>query len=538
MEILSCKNLSFRYNSSTHDTLSDITFSLESSGIMLVVGKTGSGKSTLLRLLKKEIAPAGKLSGSISIFGKDHSELSLTESTCSIACVSQNPDTQTVTHKVSAELAFALENLGIKPSQILSRVGEMSAYFGIEDIYDKPIDQLSGGEKQLCCLCAATVLSPRILILDEPVAQLDPIGSGKFFAALRRLNSELGTTMLIAEHDPDEVFEFCDSVLVLDNGRSVYYSDRESFVAAARNDPLLRGWLPAQTRAALKLGKTVFTVKQAKNLLEERFPQADIPQAPAKPRSKAKASLKAENVYFRYERSGKDVVSCLDLDVYSGEVFAAVGSNGSGKTTMLKLLSGILRPWQGRISINGKAVKSHASGSAAYMPQDPYHLFICDTVRHELERTSSDKQLIHQLCTDLGVDHLLEMHPYDLSGGEVQKCALVKLLLTQPDILLLDEPSKGLDPQAKAIVGKTLRELASQGKAICIATHDLEFAAQFADRCGLYFNGCIHSAAPCREFFSQNRFYTTASSRIARNVFADVVTADELEKRIAGGDSL
>ena len=546
MEILSCKDLNFRYNGSREDTLRGVSFGVSASQTVLVLGQTGSGKSTLLRLLKKEIAPAGELSGEIKLAGKPQSELSLLESAQTIACVTQNPDTQTVTHKVSSELAFGLESLGTDPTEILGRVGEMAAYFGIEDIYSKQIDELSGGQKQLCSLCAAVVQAPRILMLDEPAAQLDPIGTSKLFSVLRRLNSELGTTIIIAEHDPREVFGFCDKVIVLNEGRATCFESRESFIRAAADDPLLCGYIPACTRAVMPLGKTVFTVRDAKNIIEQTFAPKRAAASQPKEKQKQKPALKAQNVYFRYFKNSRDIAQCLDLEVKKGEIFAAVGSNGCGKTTMLKLLCGILKPWQGRISIGGKNIKAYKGNTlyrenAAYMPQDPYDLFISQTVRQELEKTCRDmgeKGGYQSLCEQFGVAPLLDMHPYDLSGGEVQKCAMVKLLLTRPELLFLDEPSKALDPQAKKVLGETLRELSRQGKTIVLATHDLEFAAQYSDSCGLFFDGKIHSTSSTREFFAKNRFYTTDSSRAARNVFPDAVTADELEAAVKSGERL
>lgn len=546
MEILSCKDLSFRYNGCAAETLQGVSFDVKRGETVLVAGRTGSGKSTLLRLLKKEIAPAGELSGSIFIGGKAQSELSLLESSRTIAYVSQNPDTQTVTHKVGSELAFGLESIGTPSREILGRVGEMAAYFGIEDIYSKQIDELSGGQKQLCSLCAAIVQAPQILLLDEPAAQLDPIGTSKLFSVLRRLNSELGMTFIIAEHDPDEIFEFCDKVIMLENKTAVCYNDKQSFVKAAAADPALSGHIPACARAVMPLGKTAFTVKDAKNIIEQTFePQPKQTVKPEK-RQKEKPALQAQNVYFRYSRNGRDVVNCLDLRVERGEVFAAVGSNGCGKTTMLKLLSGIFKPWQGKISLLGKNIKAYKGSTlyrnnAAVMPQDPYDLFTSPSVRAELEKTCTTMGIkggYESLCEDFGITPLLDMHPYDLSGGEVQKCAMVKLLLTNPDILFLDEPSKALDTQAKQFLGETLRKLASLGKTVVLATHDLEFAAQYADTCGLFFDGKVHSAAPSREFFSNNRFYTTNASRIARNVFPSVVTTPELESAVKSGERL
>ncbi len=544
MEILSCKDLNFKYSGSQADTLKGISFGVQSSQVVLIVGRTGSGKSTLLRLLKKELAPAGELTGTITLCGKAQSEMTLLESTRCIGFVSQNPDTQTVTHKVSAELAFGLENLGTDSSEILGRVGEMATYFGIEDIYSRQIDELSGGQKQLCSLCAAVVQAPQILMLDEPAAQLDPIGTSKLFSALRRLNSELGTTLIIAEHDPQEIFEFCDKIIVLDDGKATCFDSRESFVAAAVKDPDLYGYIPCCTRAVLPLGKTAFTVRQAKTVLEERFPaRKKATTAEQNTAKEKKPALQARNVYFRYEKNSRDVVSCLDLTVNKGEIFAAVGSNGCGKTTMLKLLCGILKPWQGKISINGKNIRAYKAntlyrGCVTFMPQDPYELFITQTVREEFEKVCAfmnDKGGYTELCERFGVTHLLGMHPYDLSGGEIQKCAMIKLLLTKPQILFLDEPSKGLDPNARKALGKILSELSAQGKTIVIATHDTEFAASYAHRCGLFFDGKIHSAAPTDEFFSHNSFYTTDASRIARNVFPDAVTAEKLEALVKSG---
>ena len=548
MEILSCKELNFAYSGSAGNTLDGVSFDVQTSQVVLVVGKTGSGKSTLLRLLKKEIAPVGEMSGEIKVNGKAQSELSLLESTQLISYVSQNPQTQTVTHNVSSELAFGLESLGIGKDEILGRVGEMAAYFGIEDIYSKRIDELSGGQKQLCCLCAALVQSPQILLLDEPAAQLDPIGTGKLFSVLRRLNSELGTTLIIAEHDVQGAFEFCDKIIVLDGGRAVCCNDKESFLKAAAADESLRGYIPACARAVMPLGRTALNVRQAKGIIEQVFRREDTKAPDEKPvrSDKAQYAVTARNVYFRYSREDRDVIKCLDMQVRQGEIFAAAGSNGCGKTTMLKVLSGIFRAWQGKVTIGGKNIRSYKGnslyrGNIAVMPQDPYDLFISRSVRAELEkvcRDMNDKGGYDELCEQFGVQGLLDMHPFDLSGGEIQKCAMVKLLLTKPQVLFLDEPSKALDPAAKKVLGETLQELSRQGRTIILATHDLEFAAQYAHTCALFFDGKVHSTAPSREFFARNSFYTTDASRIGRNVFPSAVTTDELESAVKNGERL
>ena len=540
MEILSCKELKFTYNGAAKPTLTNVSFSVLQGDVVLLAGLTGSGKSTLLRLLKKEIAPVGNLEGEITVKGELQSSTSLQKSALTLSYVSQNPDTQTVTHKVSSELAFGLENLGADPAEITSRVGEMASYFGIEDIYNKDIDTLSGGEKQLCNLCAAAVTAPEILLLDEPAAQLDPIGTHKLFSALRRLNSELGTTIIIAEHEPGEIFEICTKVVFLRDGESTCYTSKEDFAKAAYENISLLGYLPTAVRVTAPLGETAFTVKDAKSILSARFPAAPSKEQPKKDKKIKDPAFKVSNVYFRYSREDRDVISELDLTLNKGEIFAALGSNGCGKTTMLKVLSGILRPWQGKLRLDGKALRAFKGNTLyrrniALMPQNPYDLFTRPTVAQCLKKVCDDmgtNEGFEELCSRFEITGLLEMHPYDLSGGEIQKCAMVKLLLTQPKMLFLDEPSKGLDPSAKQAVGEVLTELSNQGTTICIATHDIEFAAKYAHRCGLFFSGRLHSISGVKEFFSHNRFYTTDASRIARDVFPHAVTCSELEKSI------
>lgn len=544
MEILSCKDLSFKYSGSSAETLSCVSFSVKASQVALIAGKTGSGKSTLLKLLKKEISPLGESNGEIRICKKAQIELSTLESSQNIAYVSQDPDSQIVTHTVAAELAFGLENLGAESSEILGRVGEMSAYFGLQDIYNKQTDELSGGQKQLCSLCAAVIRSPKILLLDEPVAQLDPIGAEKIFDLLRRINIELGTTIIIAEHDPRKIFEFCDKVILLDGGRAKSFDTKTDFVKAVRHESALRGYIPACARAVLPLGNIAFTVKDAKRILENTFgTRAEEPVSAESSKSEKEPAIQAKGVYFRYSKDDRDVVSGLDVRVNQGEIFAIVGSNGCGKTTMLKLLGGILKPWQGKLKIFGKSIKGFKGTdlyreNIAVLPQNPCDLFISQTVREDLERTlenSEENSVYQSLCEHFEITGLLESHPYDLSGGEIQKCAMVKLLLTSPRILLLDEPEKGLDPQARCKLGETLTKLKAQGKTVLLATHDLEFAAKYADSCGLFFDGRLQGCTSSRRFFLNNRFYTTDARRIARNVFPSAVVSDELERLVGSG---
>lgn len=537
MEILSCKNVAFKYNESTDYAVSDCTFSVKKGEKVMLCGASGSGKSTLLRLLKRELSPRGELSGDITLMGKDRSELSDRESAEKIGFVMQNPDSQTVCDKVSAELAFGLESFGVKSGEIQSRVGEMAAFFGIEPLYDRDISTLSGGQKQLVALCSVMVTDPDILLLDEPTAQLDPVAARELLGILDRLNKEMGVTIIIAEHDPEELFDSCDKILYLAKGKTEFFGT-PALTAKNFVENALEGFLPETAKAFAGLWDELpLNVRQGRAKLEE-LGVTDIPkQAVTTAESTEPYALQCKNIWQRYEKDSPDILKGCDLGIRKGECYGLLGSNGGGKSTLLRVICGLCKPYMGAVSLFGKKQKAYKNGSLfremlAFLPQEPVTMFVKESVREDLLQ-SGDKAAVENVAQRMGIEHLLDRHPWDLSGGEIQKCAFAKILLADPKIIVLDECTKGMDSFAKKALGDTLLSLKAEGRTILLVTHDLEFAAQYCDRCGLLFDGKIAAEDNAVEFFSHNRFYTTAAARLTRGFFSGAVTSTAVRERLA-----
>lgn len=536
MEILSCKNVAFKYNESTDYALSDCTFSVKKGEKIMLCGASGSGKSTLLRLLKRELSPRGELSGNITLMGKDRSELSHRESAEKIGFVMQNPDSQTVCDKVSAELAFGLESFGVKSGEIQSRVGEMAAFFGIEPLYDRDISTLSGGQKQLVALCSVMVTDPDILLLDEPTAQLDPVAARELLGILDRLNKEMGVTIIIAEHDPEELFDSCDKILYLAKGKTEFFGT-PALTAKYFVENALEGFLPETAKAFAGLcNELPLNVRQGRAKLE-KLGVSDIPkQAVTTAESTESYALQCKNLWQRYEKNSPDILKGCDLGIRKGECYGLLGSNGGGKSTLLRVICGLCKPYMGAVSLFGKKQKAYKNGSLfremlAFLPQEPVTMFVKESVREDLLQ-SGDKAAVENVAQRMGIEHLLDRHPWDLSGGEIQKCAFAKILLADPKIIVLDECTKGMDSFAKKALGDTLLSLKAEGRTILLVTHDLEFAAQYCDRCGLLFDGKIAAEDNAVEFFSHNRFYTTAAARLTRGFFSGAVTSTAVRERL------
>lgn len=537
MEILSCENVAFKYNESTDYAISDCTFSVKKGEKIMLCGASGSGKSTLLRLLKRELSPRGELSGDITLMGKDRSELSDRESAEKIGFVMQSPDSQTVCDKVSAELAFGLESFGVKSGEIQSRVGEMAAFFGIEPLYDRDISTLSGGQKQLVALCSVMATDPDILLLDEPTAQLDPVAARELLGILDCLNKEMGVTIIIAEHDPEELFDSCDKILYLAKGKTEFFGT-PALTAKYFVENALEGFLPETAKAFARLCDDLpLNVRQGRAKLE-KLGVTDIPKQAVTDTERAEPyALQCKNLWQRYEKNSPDILKGCDLGIRKGECYGLLGSNGGGKSTLLRVICGLCKPYMGTVSLFGKKQKAYKNGSLfremlAFLPQEPVTMFVKESVREDLLQ-SGDKVTVENVSQRMGIEHLLDRHPWDLSGGEIQKCAFAKILLADPKIIVLDECTKGMDSFAKKALGDILLDLKDEGRTILLVTHDLEFAAQYCDRCGLLFDGKIVAEDNAVEFFSHNRFYTTAAAKLTRGFFSGAVTSTAVRERLA-----
>ena len=622
MKIIELKKLSFRYSGEDKEILSDIDLAIEEGGFYVICGASGSGKSTLLRQLKTSLQPVGQRSGRILYYGRDLEEVSQYTQSAKIGFVFQNPDTQIVTDKVWHELAFGLESIGMPQDMIRVRVAEMASYFGIQNWFYQSTDTLSGGQKQLLNLASVMVMHPKVLLLDEPVSQLDPIAAADFMATVHKLHAEFGITVIMAEHSLEEVAAYVDEVIFMKEGRLIAKGKMEELGNILEtHDPsmeeiltvpmqIARGYEKLQKKkedtAFTTNDRIPYTVALGQKWMAQRFPLAkqeeikgfpftkqeetekfafakqeeaqrflgakqeeagrftsvkqkekkSLPAKDPKKQNRGKRSFDGKKIPFaiqctelcyHYPQADVDVVDHLSLFVEEGAIFALMGGNGSGKTTTLHLLGGLLKPQKGTIEFFGRSLakykeKELRNGILGVLPQDPTTLFVRKTVEEDLYEVLEDQKEQNQIKTFfgetkqeiwqnvialLGIEDLLKKHPYDQSGGEQQKAALAKVLLRQPAILLLDEPTKGLDAGSKKRLGELLVGLSQKKVTILMVSHDIEFCAKYATKTGLFFDGNIASMQDTKEFFVENHFYTTAANRMCRNYFPDVVTVQD-----------
>ena len=533
MDTFAIHDLTFFYPGQAVPALDRLDLTVRSGEFWVLCGPSGCGKSTLLRQLKTVLAPHGHRLGEIRFEGVPLDELDQREQAARIGFVLQSPENQLVTDKVWHELAFGLESLGYDTPTIRRRVAEMASFFGIQTWFYKNVAELSGGQKQLLNLASVMAMQPSVLILDEPTSQLDPIAAADFLATLGKINRELGTTILLTEHRLEEAFPLAGRVAVLDRGR-LLCTGTPSQVGAALKDAghAMFQAMPAPMRIWAAVGDSSpcpVTVREGRDWLG-RFASAHPLGALPEERRHAyppEAAITARDLWFKYEKDLPDVVKGLSLTVRRGEFLALLGGNGTGKTTSLKLLSGLLQPCRGELETVGRL---------GVLPQNPQALFVKKTVREDLfellkgrslSRAAQEEQ-VARAVTLCRLEELLDRHPYDLSGGEQQRAALAKILLLEPDVLLLDEPTKGLDAGFKQTLAEILQRLLRRGVAVLMVSHDIEFCARYAHRCALFFDGTIVTEGPPRAFFSGNSFYTTAANRMARARLPGAVTAEEV----------
>jgi len=533
MESYSFKNVDFTYPEGEKKALRNISFSVKQGEFLILCGPSGCGKSTLLRHLKTCLTPHGLFSGEIRYQGRLLTEMTQREQAREIGYVLQSPENQVVTDKVWHELAFGLESLGYNTPTIRRRVAEIAAFFGIENWFYKNVTELSGGQKQLLSLASIMAMQPGVLVLDEPTAQLDPIAAADFLALLGKINRELGTTIILTEHRLEEAFPFSTRVIVMNEG-AILSDDKPENVGLQLKDKgsgmflamptAMRVWAGVETKLDCPM-----TVRDGSSFLTNR--QLEQPLLPLTekypPVYPEEVILDCEELWFRYEKDSPDVVKGFSLKLHKGEFYAIMGGNGAGKSTTLKVVSGLRTAYRGTVKVQGRL---------GHLPQNPQTLFVKRTVREDLyevfrgkkipkEQQDAEVARIVELC---GLREFLDRHPYDISGGEQQRTALAKVLLTSPDVLLLDEPTKGFDAEFKVTFALILRRLAAQGVTILMVSHDVPFCAEYAHKCGLFFDGSIVAGGAPREFFSGNSFYTTPANRMARHLIPEAVTVSDI----------
>lgn len=490
MAVIEAKKLTFTYPERTSPTLENVSFSVNPGELILIMGRSGSGKTTLFKLMKKEIAPFGKIDGSLGCESEN------------IGFVFQNPNDSIITDNVISELAFSMENEGADSGSISRRIGECSAFFNLQELLDKKTDALSGGEKQTVSLAASMMTSPDVLLLDEPCAHLDPVAEEKFVQVILRLNRELGTTVLISAHDPEKLLPFADRVMLLENGRLSKCAQPADFAL----------WLKKENHemlSAMPPGVRLFD--QAPLTVREAIPlSSSLSERKEEQANDGETALDLKHICFAYEKKGRDILFDLSYKAQLGKINAVIGANGSGKSTFLKVISGVVKPYSGKVKTKLKA---------ALLPQTVQFLFTRDAVSQEISASTAE---------ELGIGELLSSHPLDLSGGEARLLGLGIVLETGAELLLLDEPTAGLDAVAKKRLAEKLKYLCRNGKTVVLVTHDLEFAGKYADNVSFLCDKRLSKPAPRREFFSQMELYTTQVRRITRRHLKSAVSEEDI----------
>lgn len=532
MEKIKIKNLIFSYPNSEKNALDDINLTVNQGEFVTICGKSGCGKSTLLRHLKPILTPHGKTIGEIYFDGKSIYDLSDREQAEKIGFVMQNPDNQVVTDKVWHELVFGLESLGINSAEIRSRAAEMSSFFGIQNWFYGKVANLSGGQKQILNLASVMIMNPSLLLLDEPSSQLDPIAAHDFFTMLERINTELGVTIILSEHNLSEVFPLSDKIVVMENGK-IIAEDTPCKIGAKLKDEhnSMFEALPTPTKVYYSIENNSeicpITIRDGRKWLAKQRISEHINSDFEKKRIDTEPILELKDIWFRYEKDSADILKGLSFKVRENELYAIVGGNGVGKSTALSVISRVNKPYRGKILIDSDT-------KVAVMPQNPQSLFLKKSVLEELydaafdiekENQKDEIELVIKLCE---LENLLEQHPYDLSGGEQQRVALAKMLLRKPNLLVLDEPTKGLDACFKRKLALILKNLQKNGMTVLMVTHDIEFCAKYADVCAMFFDGRIVRESSPRKFFAENNFYTTSAKRMSDDIIKNAVLDEDI----------
>ena len=567
MASIQIRNLTFEYPLADKPAIKNINLEVEPSEFIVVCGKSGCGKSTLLRQMKKNLIPYGEKEGEVLYQGVEISELPDRKSTTDIGFVQQNPDNQLVTDKVWHELAFGLESLGMDNQSIRRRVAEMASFFDMQTWFRKSVSELSGGQKQLLNLASVMVMQPKVLILDEPTSQLDPIAAEEFLKTVYKINRDLGTTIIISEHRLEDLIPMADRVVVMDKGEIISattpWKTGEFLGGESKEErhPMFYG-MPSVMKifnacGGSKMEKGLYrtgdgkriaplTIRDGRLWLEAVL---DVPKnedqfydrKEVAPEKIDNPIIEIKDLWYQYEKKAQPVLRGLNLKVKPGELFCLMGGNGAGKSTTLKAVAGILKPQRGSITVDGMTVCKENNdkivGSIlAMVPQNPQALFTEITVEEELAEALYYRKLsaeekakkVLDMMETMEIAHLRKSHPYDLSGGEQQRLALGKILLLEPKIVLLDEPTKGLDPFFKITLAGIFEKLKAQGVTLFMVSHDVEFCAEYGDRCAMFFDGDVVSCGEAKPFFAGNNFYTTTANRIVRQWNSDLVTWEEV----------
>lgn len=548
MSSIKIENLFYRYPNSQSNALDDISIELTSGEFVLLLGESGCGKSSLLRAMARLIPDfhGGTIQGRITIDGKDIHSMKPSHLSSILGCIFQNPENQIVFNDVTKEIVFGMENLGFSYDRMRLNLADVCTYLGINHLLDRKTNELSGGEKQKVAIASILCMEPRILLLDEPTSQLDPVSAESIINTVRRLNEDFGMSVIMVEHRLDKCFHLADRLLLMDDGRITYDDDPYLFVVKSKPDVIQ--YMPVVSRV-FKLsgvGYTPYTVRDAKVYLSQ---QSNIDNHAVKAITKdiegdpnGESLIRFDDVCFTYvkedktqsheETSRRYALKSISLCINQGDIISIHGEVGAGKSTLMKIATLEHRPTSGKVWIKGDDAGSMSikdiAGRFAYLSQNPGDYLSQDTVMKEMELslyhykgTDKEERILKVLSRFDMADHT-ETHPRDLSTGERQRIAIASLLLLEPELMILDEPTRGLDYEAKMKLGETMLQLNDEGISIILVTHDIAFAHDFCSRSMIMSQGELITVGKTDVVLNQSYSYVTEVGKLFRDINPDI----------------
>jgi energy-coupling factor transporter ATP-binding protein EcfA2 len=549
LALLEIKDLTYFYPGSTKPSLNSIDLDIREGEFLLVVGGSGSGKSSLARVIAGLIPEfyGGRLQGKLFFQGDELKGDDRHKLNSQVGIVFQDPEKQLVMTSVEAEIAFGLENLGLPQQEMFRRVAEVMTFLNLAPLRDKFTANLSGGEKQKVALAAVLAMQPRILVLDEPTSQLDPVAAGEFLDLVEYLNKELGYTVVLIEQRLERCFHLADRTVVMKQGEIIF--DGTPADAARWQLAHQLPFIPpvAKFFASVNSSAIPLTVRDGRRELHKYLPTVSLQENPDRkikltPVNKETLVLAAKNIWYTYP-GGREVIRGQSLCVRKGEFVVILGANAAGKSTLLKLLAGIIKPDRGSVQLLGQDTR-HLSlmelgRKVGYLSQNPNDYLFQDTVEDELRFTMDnfrikDNSICEEVLQKLNLYTLRHANPRDLSSGERQRVALASILVAEPRLLLLDEPTRGMDYRLKAELGGFLRGITAAGGSVVLVTHDVEFAAEYAARVVMIFDGMVACDGP-REVLGESIFYAPQIARMFRGIAQGVLTVHEGLEKVSGG---
>lgn len=542
MAYIEIKNLNYWYPKTDKESLKNVNLNLEKGEILLISGKSGSGKSTLAKAICGSVPNfyGGTIGGEILINGTNIGKISHSKRASEITMVFQDPERQLMMDKVHREIAFGLENIGAAEKQIKRRVFEALEFSNIMELAFRDIKTLSGGQKQRVAITSAIAYLPKCIILDEPTSQLDPASAEEVVNLVKKINAELGITIIVIDHRIDKWFEAANKIAIMERGELIFYGDKMKYYYGDNKE--IEEFLP-----------TIFKVSKALNFHEPPKSFRDLRlQINNSSFTGGSNNLQDTNIYneqnedivkikkFSCSYDKVEAVKSVNLTIKKGSFNCILGHNGAGKSTFLKALMGLIK-YTGSIELAGNEIKKlkpyDIAKKIGYVSQNPNDYISKDTVYEELKFTLDnygikDEEKIEKTLKLLDLYKLKDRNPRDISGGEKQRTAIASILVLEPEIILLDEPTRGLNIGLKKNLGKLLKKLQEKNITIILVTHDIEFAAEFSDNFILMCNGEVTAKGNINEVLGNGIYYTTSVNKLFRDSIENIFLLDEIKEKV------